>query len=129
MRRAARARDDSGTATVLVMPLLGIVVLAAVLVSLLGSLLVAQRRVQAAADLSALAGASAASRAGDACASAARLSRRNGADLVTCRLEGREIWLEVALEVTGLLGRSVTVRAQARAGPASGGAGLAVPRP
>ena len=59
MRRSA-VRSEAGTATVLVMPLLGFVILAAVLVSLLGSLLVAQRRVQAAADAPASAERSAA---------------------------------------------------------------------
>ena len=128
MRRSA-VRSEAGTATVLVMPLLGVIVLVAIVASVLGSLVVAQRRVQAAADLAALAGASAVPGAAGACAVAARLSRRNGADMVSCRLEGRDVRVEVAVQVTGLIGRSVTVRAQARAGPAAGGTGVLVPRP
>ncbi|CAN5221656.1 hypothetical protein BH18ACT9_BH18ACT9_13470 [soil metagenome] len=122
-------RSEAGTATVLVMPLLGVVVLATMVASVLGSLLVAQRRVQSAADLAALAGAASVQRREDACAAASTLSRRNRTDLVACAVQGRAVSVEVALEVSGLLGRSVRVRAQARAGPATEGTGLVLPRP
>ena len=122
-------RNEAGTATVLVMPLFGVVVLATMVASVLGSLLVAQRRVQSAADLAALAGAASAQRREDACAAASTLSRRNRTDLVACAVHGRAVSVEVALEVSGLLGRSVRVRAQARAGPATEGTGLVLPRP
>lgn len=110
-------RDQRGSATVLALPLLGVLLLVSLLLAVLGGLVVAQRRVQAAADLAALAGASSLQRGGDGCSVAASLARRNGVELEACSQRLSEVRVRVAVDVGGPGGRSWTVRAHARAGP------------
>lgn len=110
-------RDDAGSATVLVLPLVGVVALLAVLLSVLGGLVVAQRRAGAAADLAALAGAASLQRGGDGCSAAAQTADRNGVELSACAVMAAEVRVWVAATVPGPWGRSWTVRAHARSGP------------
>ena len=117
---SSRPRDERGSATTMGMPFLGILVLATVLLSFQGGVVVAQRKVQAAADLAALAGASAAQRGTDACAAASEVAARNAARLSSCRLDGpggREVLVSVERVGPSLLGRTVTVHGWARGGP------------
>jgi secretion/DNA translocation related TadE-like protein len=103
------------------MPFLGILLLVTVLLSFQGGVLVDQRRAQAAADLAALAGASAARSGEDACATAAAVAARNAARLSHCRLGGpgaQEVLVTVTRDGPSVLGREVTVHASARGGPA-----------
>lgn len=116
MRRRARCRE-AGVATVLALPLLGALTLAAVLLAVVSGAVVAQRRVASAADLAALAGAAALARGGDGCEHASAVSRRNGAELVSCRASTTEVWLTVRTELPLRFGRSLTVSARSRAGP------------
>ncbi len=116
-----RARDrtsETGSATVLVVPLLGVLAMATVLLAVVAGAMVAQRRVASAADLAALAGAAALQRGADGCAEAAVVSRRNGGEMITCRASEEAVQLTVRVELPVQLGRSLTVSAQARAGPA-----------
>lgn len=111
------SRTERGQGVVLALPLIGVLLTVTVMLAVLGSVVVAQRRAQSAADLAALAGAAAGQRGQDECAAAAGLARRNGAGLEACRVDGEAVTVHSVLEVTRLLGRSVTVRAEARAGP------------
>ena len=86
-----------------------------------GSVVVAHRRAQAAADLAALAGAAALGRGVDACATARSIAGRNGAHLFSCVLRGDDVLVEVRTRTVPLLGRRYVLPARARAGPASSG--------
>ncbi|MGC9668198.1 Rv3654c family TadE-like protein [Planosporangium sp. 12N6] len=87
-------------------------------VAAVGSVLVADHRAEAAADLGALAGAA---RAGEgrsaACDRAGQVAAANGARLMECRLDGLDVVVDVEVEPAGV-GRPVGPgRARARAGP------------
>ena len=115
--RRTRRPDERGSA-VWVVPFVGVLVLMALALAFQGGLLVAQRRVQAAADLAALAGAVALQRGHDGCDAARRMAARNGASLDRCRVDDRGVLVTLARAGPVLWGRSVEVRAAARAGPA-----------
>ena len=120
MSRAQR-RNERGSATTMTMPFLGILVLVTAFMAFQGGVVVAQRKVQSAADLAALAGAAAAQRGDDACAAAAEVAARNAARLSTCSVEGpagQEVLVAVSRAGPRLFGRSVVVHASARGGPA-----------
>jgi secretion/DNA translocation related TadE-like protein len=116
--RTADRGSQRGSATVLALPLLGVVTVVAVLLAYVGGALTTRRKVAAAADLAALAGASALQGGGDGCAAAARVAARNGSDLDTCAVHGLELSVTVTARTEPLLGRRLTVSARARAGPA-----------
>lgn len=109
--------SERGSATVLALTVVGALGLAGLLLAFVAGVLVAQRRVEAAADLAAVAGASALQRGGDGCAEARLVARRNGAEAVTCHALGTELRVTVRAGTAALLGRSLTVSGQARAGP------------
>ncbi len=115
--RAARARGEVGAVVTLVVGLAAVLVVVAVGGGVLGRVLVEQRRVAVAADLAALAGASAVQRGEDACAAASRIARQNRATLVTCRTEGEVVRIGATGEVWRVGGQAVRVRARAVAGP------------
>jgi len=110
-------RDERGSGTVVA--LIAVTVLLFVTTALAGAtgLVVAQRRAQAAADLVALAGAHGHASGRDACAGAAAVAGHNHSRLVSCRLVGDDVWVEVSVFGPRLLGRRHDVCAQARAGP------------
>lgn len=117
--RTAVADRERGSA-VWMMPFLGVLVLLTLVLAFHGGALVAQRRAQSAADLAALAGASALQEGDDGCAAAAATARRNHAQLSSCRVvgsSGRELVVTVIRDGPRLLGRKVDVEASARAGP------------
>ncbi|HEU4513157.1 MAG TPA: Rv3654c family TadE-like protein [Nocardioidaceae bacterium] len=123
--RPGRHRGQRGSAALLVVGLLGVLTGLAFAGAVVGGLLVAQRRAAAAADLAALAGAEALAPGGVAtvptgsgCGRAARVGRENGAQLTGCSVEGREIVVRVAVDVTNPFGGTWEVPAVARAGPA-----------
>ena len=111
-----RRRTQSGSATVLAMTAVGCLLVVTWVVLVLAGLVVGQRRVEAAADLAALAGAAAAGAGQPACPAAAAVARANHATLGACRVQGRVVELETLLE-PGLLPGEPSLRAQARAGP------------
>jgi secretion/DNA translocation related TadE-like protein len=110
-----RARGERGAATVLVVAMAGVLVFVMSGLAAAGGLVTAQRRAQAAADLAALAGATAPT---EACAAAREVALANAAALDACLVEGRAV--RVAVSVTGprVPWRDVRVTAEARAGPA-----------
>ncbi len=124
LRSGGRSERDRGSATVLG---LGMILVLLVLLAgflLLGAAVHSSLRARGAADAAALAGAGALLEGQGrdaACALAADLAQRNGARLVTCRAEpgtdGRvraSVRVEVALAVPGLGGTEA--RGVARAG-------------
>ncbi|WGX99516.1 Rv3654c family TadE-like protein [Nocardioides sp. L-11A] len=115
--------DDRGAATVLALAMAGVLLLVGAAAGVVGAIVVAQRRAQAAADLTALAAAaSLAGRGGhpgrDPCVSAVGVADDNGAELVSCRVSGREVRVEVRVPGPRWLGQDQDLIAAARAGPA-----------
>lgn len=109
---------ERGSATVLALPLLGVLAVATILFGFVAGAVAAQRRAATAADLAALAGAAALQGGGDGCAEAAAVTVRNDAEVVACVVSGAELRVTVRAETAALFGRSLTVSARARAGPA-----------
>ncbi len=129
MTRAPERREEAGSATVLVLVLVAVLTTIAVAGVAVGGLLVGHRRAAAAADLAALAAAETLGRGGGTsvggaavCEQAARLSEANGARLTGCQVEGRDVMVEVAVDVPSVLGGDWAVPGRARAGPAERGA-------
>lgn len=112
-----RTSDESGTATVAVLALIGVVLLVASAAAAVLGAAVAHRQAQATADLAALSGAAAAEQGADACAAASDVARANRGALAACRLEGDDVLVTVAVEVPGEVKVLGAVMARARAGP------------
>jgi secretion/DNA translocation related TadE-like protein len=97
--------------------MIGVLAPVSVVIAALGGAVVDQRRVASAADLSALAAASALQSGADACAAASAVARRNGARLDGCRRSGEVVRVKLVRAASPVLGMAVQVSAQARAGP------------
>lgn len=120
MRRyRPRRRRDRGSATVLVVGTVGVLVTVAVLVAALGGVVADQRRVESAADLAALAAAGAVQAGEDACAAARSSAGRNGGRLGSCAVAGEVVTVRVHRRTRPILGRRFELTSRARAGPAS----------
>jgi secretion/DNA translocation related TadE-like protein len=104
---------------VLALPLLGALTVAAVLLAYVGGALTTRRKVAAAADLAALAGAAELRTGGDGCAAAATVAARNGGTLGPCTVHGLDLSVTVTARTAPMLGRRLVVSARARAGPAA----------
>lgn len=129
-RRPVRDRlgpraSQRGSAAVLVVVMVGVLTALALGGSVVGALMVGQRRAAAAADLAALAGAEAlvpglgAVSTGSGCDRAARVSAENGARLTGCSIDGREVVVRVVVDVGNRFGGGWAVPGLARAGPAA----------
>lgn len=118
-----RHLDENGLAAPLVVSLTGLLFVVTLIGGGLGQLLVDQRRASAAADLAALAGAGAQQRGQSPCQAATQVAGRNGSTLVGCTVSGEHVVVRAAIRssafagLLGLAGRSVSVEADARAGP------------
>ena len=112
-----RGRDDRGSASMLVVVHLTVLLVLGCALAAVGGLLVAHRRAQAAADLAALGAASALAEGRDGCARAGELARANGATVSGCRVDGREVRLRVQVPGPRWGGRRPVLSAEARAGP------------
>jgi secretion/DNA translocation related TadE-like protein len=113
-----KRRNEAGAGVVIVLVLTAVLVVIAAIAFVLVSVVSAHRRVEAAADLSALGAAGAIGVGRDPCAVAATLARRNGAALETCTVSGRDVSVLVSYELPRFLGGRV-LKARARAGPAT----------
>ena len=111
-------RDEAGSASVLVVACLGVLLLLGAALGVVGAMVRAHRTAQAAADLAALAAASATARGSDPCAAAAGIAGANGARLVACDLDGRSATVRVVAPGPHWLGQDADLGAEARAGPA-----------
>jgi len=116
--RGRRPRADRGAVTVLVTACLGVVLLVGCALAVVAAMVSAHRSAQAAADLAALAGATAAQSGSDACAAAGSVAAANGARLTGCLSSGAEVTVEVEVLGPRWLGQHHDLSAAARAGPA-----------
>jgi secretion/DNA translocation related TadE-like protein len=114
---------------VLAVVFLGLLVAVAAGVATVGAAVVDQRRVEAAADLGALAGASALQQGRAGCPAAASVVERNGGRVDSCSEQGQDVVVTAARGTRHVLGLSWTVTSTARAGPAGvdGPGRLAIP--
>jgi secretion/DNA translocation related TadE-like protein len=96
---------------------LSVLLLLGAAMGVVAAMITAHRSAQSAADLSAIAGASAVGDGGDACDVAARIAAANGAGLDSCAVSGREVTVTVAVSGPRWLGQSGDLLAEARAGP------------
>jgi secretion/DNA translocation related TadE-like protein len=112
------SRDQRGAATVLVMAMAGVLLLLGAGLGVVAALVVAHRTAQSAADLAALAGATAAGRGGDACGAAAEVAVANSSRLTGCATDGRVVEVSVSAAGPRWLGQAADLTARARAGPA-----------
>ncbi len=125
--RWRQSAGERGAATLLVVSAAGLLLFVGLALSGVTALVVAQRRAQAAADLAALAGATAAAQGRDACVAASDTARANDAVLVSCLDADGDVRVEVRVRASGPAGRTLDVVAEARAGP-SGASGALVGR-
>lgn len=120
-RHRARVDLETGSATLLVALWVVVLVMLGVAGLVLGAILAVRSSVATAADLGALAGATATLEQPDqACPRAASVIRANGAQLVSCRSVGTDVWVVASAEgpraVAWLLGaRSGRLQASAHA--------------
>jgi secretion/DNA translocation related TadE-like protein len=111
-------RRDDGAATVLVLGLCAVVLLAGTVAAALGAVAVARHRAASAADLAALAAASRVLEGRHvACGAAELVARRAYARLRSCRVEGWEVVVEAAVVPPGAVGALGSAVVTARAGP------------
>ena len=96
---------------------LGLLLLVGAALGVVAALVLAHRQAQAAADLAALAVATAASRGADPCAAGAVIAEANGARLTSCALAGRAGTVRVVVAGPRWLGQRADLEAEARAGP------------
>ncbi len=114
-----RRPEDRGSGTVLALGVIGVLVALALAVTALIEAQSAAGRARGAADLAALAGATALHSVlapGDPCATAERVARANGAGVDACRMDGQDVIVSVVVD-TRVLGVARQARASARAGP------------
>ncbi|WP_030440742.1 Rv3654c family TadE-like protein [Actinoplanes subtropicus] len=115
---------DQGAASVLLLGVGLVLVLAGLGGAAIGTARVARHQAQNAADLAALAGATDAVFGEPvACARAARFAAANGARLTSCTVDGLEIVVRAEVAVQPLPGVLRKAAASARAGPISAPAG------
>jgi secretion/DNA translocation related TadE-like protein len=91
------AHPDRGSASLLVLVHLGVLLLLACALATVSALVVAHRQAQAAADLAALAGARAIVGGDAGCRAAAMIARSNDGTLRGCRSDGVEVVVHVSV--------------------------------
>lgn len=111
-------RGDRGSASMLVVVHLSVLLVLTCALAAVGGLVTAHRRAQSAADLAALAGAAALADGRDACGQARAIASSNGAQLRDCWVRDREVRVRVTAPGPRWLGRRPSLAAEARAGPA-----------
>jgi secretion/DNA translocation related TadE-like protein len=111
-----RARDESGVAVVVGVGLVAVLVFVAAVSVGTVAIVLAHRRAQVAADLAALAAASARQQGADPCAAATLIAGRDDAEVTDCELDGPTVLVTTAVELLPALG-GAEVSARARAGP------------
>jgi secretion/DNA translocation related TadE-like protein len=111
------SRGQRGAASLLGVSLLSVLLLIGAALGVVAAMVWAHRTAQAAADLSALAGAAALQEGEDACGAAGRIAGGNHASLTSCRVRGEEVVVEVTVTGPRWLGQEEDLSASARAGP------------
>lgn len=111
---------DQGSGTVLALGLIAVSLVLGLALAALSTAQGARGQAQTAADLAAVAGATALQGGWDACPTAHETAERNGAVVAACVEQGDGVVrVDVTREATGWAGALGTARAAARAGPAS----------
>lgn len=114
----SRGCRDRGAATLWVLAIGLVFVVAGLAGAAVGAARVAKHQARTAADLGALAGAARVIEGEEvACGRAAELVRRNGARLTSCVIDGLDVIVAVEVRVTPVPGVTRTAREEARAGP------------
>lgn len=108
MKVARRIADESGSATVVAIGIITAVVALALAVIAIGARAADQHRVRTAADLAAVAGATALYTGSAACTAAEETARLNAAATQACEIDGGDVTVEVSM---------AGARATAKAGP------------
>lgn len=111
-------RSEEGAGTVLSVAMLGVLVTVTVAAAGIVGVVATHRIAQSAADLAALAGATALQDGGDACQQAAAVAGRNQARLSDCVVDGWDVSVVVVANTARLPGGVLDLRARGRAGPA-----------
>lgn len=115
--RRVRA-GDRGSATIWVVMLVMLLTMVWVGLASVGAAVVARHRASAAADLAALAAASAAERAiPNPCAAAREIAEMHGGHVSGCRLDGLTADVVVTVDVAGVLAFGASAAGRSRAGP------------
>jgi secretion/DNA translocation related TadE-like protein len=110
-------RGERGSATLVAVAVVGLLVLVGAALAVAGAMVEAHRVAQSAADLAALGGAQAQAGGRDPCTVAAALATANGARLDSCAADGLELRVQVTVTGPHWLGQPHDPSAQARAGP------------
>ncbi|MDN5892987.1 MAG: flp pilus-assembly TadE/G-like family protein [Nocardioides sp.] len=110
-------RSESGSASMLVVSLIGVVLLLGMAAAFMTAGAAAHRRAQSGADLAALAGAVALQRGEDPCVAADRVAAENRARVTRCVVEDEDVVLEVDVESPEFGGHTFAIHGKARAGP------------
>lgn len=111
------SRRDLGSATVWAAFLVGLLTTVALLAAAVVSVVVGHRRAASAADLAALAGASALQHGESGCEAADAIAEANGVRMVGCAAAGAVLTVHVSAGVPMLFRSAFEVHARARAGP------------
>lgn len=117
MRRHLR-RGDEGSASMLVLTMVGVLVFVTVALTLCSGLVRAHRIAQSAADLAALAGARAVATGGDGCVEASAVAEANGATLADCEASGTDVRVTATVPGPRWPGLDAALTGEARAGRA-----------
>ena len=112
-----RGRDERGSAVPFVVTGMALLLVVAMALVVAGGLVRAHRSAQAAADLAALAAATSASAGRDPCAAGSRIAEANGARLTSCRVQGVEVTVQVAVPAPRWAVSWPDLGGEARAGP------------
>lgn len=118
MVRSVAVRGERGAGSVVAVAMLGVLVTVTVAAAGVVGVILTHRMAQSAADLAALAGASALQDGGDACAEAATVADRNRASLTRCQVDGWTVSVVVTARTARLPGGALDLSARGRAGPA-----------
>lgn len=110
-------RDDRGAASLLVVACVALLLLIGCALGVVAAMVRAHRAAQSAADLAALAGASAHQRGEVPCSAADAAASANGASLDTCAVSGDVVRVSVTVAGPHWLGQTADLSAEARAGP------------
>ena len=118
-RGSGLLRDERGSATILVVGVVAVLMSLVVLGLQVGGAVLTRHRVAAAADLGALAAAGQLVAGADrGCERARWVVERMSASMTACRISGWEAYVEVTARPPGWAALSGTANAHARAGPA-----------
>ncbi len=116
-RQAPPPRSEAGVATTATAAVMGFVLLVAAAIVQAGMVVAAKHRVQAAADLAALAGSAAALRGEDGCAVVHAVVRRNQSSVASCRTDLAVVTVHASGTAKTLWGLRWRVESAARAAP------------